>query len=461
MCKKLTNLIAVLLFLAVTSGVQAQTTTYTFDGSFFSYGTIDLGTGAFTSMNFLPQGSSYYPATADNNDINGQYAIMSDFNYPANYYLWYVNFSTLTGDSLATVGPLASGQTSIKGMAYNRITDTWYVISGDDFGSASDLYTLNITTGELTVVGQVQNANLPVAMAIDCDGNAYLINIEMGASSTAVLNSLNLTTAVATAIGTDLGLAMVTGFSQDMDFNPENGNLYWSGYWSDGFFSEGGSFRLVDITNGTSTEIGTFGQFETITGFSIDGDCPPVPVELSSFTANANGTSAVLNWSTATETNNQGFSIERKSAKTNWQEVGYVPGFGTSTEQHSYSFSDDQLNAGSYSYRLKQTDFNGSFEYSDVVNVEISIPSEFSLDQNYPNPFNPTTNISYSIPLQSFVSIRVYSVTGEEVAVLANGVQTEGHHQATFDARNLASGIYIVRMSAGSFSSTIKMNLLK
>jgi hypothetical protein len=169
----------------------------------------------------------------------------------------------------------------------------------------------------------------------------------------------------------------------------------------------------------------------------------------------------VLNWSTATETNNQGFSIERKSAKTNWQEVGYVPGFGTSTEQHSYSFSDDQLGAGSYSYRLKQTDFNGSFEYSDVVNVEISIPSEFSLDQNYPNPFNPTTNISYSIPLQSFVSIRVYSVTGEEVAVLANGVQTEGHHQATFDARNLASGIYIVRMSAGSFSSTIKMNLLK
>jgi hypothetical protein len=283
----------------------------------------------------------------------------------------------------------------------------------------------------------------------------------MGASSTAVLNSLNLTTAVATAIGTDLGLAMVTGFSQDMDFNPENGNLYWSGYWSDGFFSEGGSFRLVDISNGTSTEIGTFGQFETITGFSIDGDCPPVPVELSSFSANANGTSAVLYWSTATETNNQGFSIERKSAKTNWQEVGYVPGFGTSTEQHSYSFSDDQLGAGSYSYRLKQTDFNGAYEYSDVVNVEISIPSEFSLNQNYPNPFNPTTNISYSIPQQSFVSIKVYNITGQEVAVLANGVQTEGHHQATFDAKNLASGIYIVRMNAGSFSSTIKMNLLK
>jgi len=88
-------------------------------------------------------------------------------------------------------------------------------------------------------------------------------------------------------------------------------------------------------------------------------------------------------------------------------------------------------------------------------------PKEFSLSQNYPNPFNPTTNISYSIPQQSFVSIKVYNITGQEVAVLANGVQTEGHHQATFDAKNLASGIYIVRMNAGSFSSTIKMNLLK
>ena len=461
MYNKSTIFTAVLIVLAITFSARAQSTAYAFDGQFFSYGTIDLGTGSFTSISFTPQGSSYYPATADNDGVDAQYAIMSDFGYPATYYLSHVNFSAMTADSIAPVGPLAAGQIFIKGMAYDITTDNWYVISGDDIGSAAYLYTINITNGVLTPVGQIQNANTPVGIAIDCAGNAYIINIVFGISGTAVLNSIDLNTATATAIGSDLGLSMASSFSQDMDFDPSNGNLYWSGYWSDGFFSEGGSFRLVDVTTGTSTEISTFGQFETITGLNVNDVCPPVPVELSSFTASINGTSAVLNWITSTEINNRGFSIERKSDKSDWQEVGYVPGFGTSTENHSYSFSDDQLKAGAYSYRLKQTDFDGTFNYSDEVNVVVTIPSQFKLDQNYPNPFNPSTKISYSVPQQSFVNIKVYNVTGEEVATLVNGIQTEGNHEVTFNAKDLASGIYIVRMNSGSFNSTIKMNLLK
>ena len=206
-------------------GVEVNATTlvptggesYTYNGGFGSYGTINLTTGAFTSWNFKPQGSSYYPVTADNDSLNSQYAIMSDFGFPAGYYLMKVNFTTLTGDSIGVVGPLASGQNVIKGMAYNKAADTWYVVSGNDFGTAAYLYTLNISTGVLTVVGQIQNANLPVGLAIDCSGSAYIINVVTGASNSAVLNSLNLTTAAATAIGTNLGLANVTGFSQDMD----------------------------------------------------------------------------------------------------------------------------------------------------------------------------------------------------------------------------------------------------
>jgi len=256
--------------------IQAQQS-YTFNGGVFSYGTMDLTTGAFTTMNFLPQGSNYYPATADNNEVDGQYAIMADFGFPASYYLWHIDFTAMSGDSIAPVSGLASGQGYIKGMAYNVMNDMWYVISGDDFGSASYLYTIDITTGVLTQVGQIQNANLPTSIAIDCDGTAYIINVEGSFSTVAVLYSLDLTTAVATAIGTDLGLAQVVGFSQDMDFNPADGNLYWSGYWSDGFFSEGGSFRLVDVTNGTSTEISATGQFVTLTGFNVNGICPPPP----------------------------------------------------------------------------------------------------------------------------------------------------------------------------------------
>ena len=196
------------------SGVSVNATTlvpppgesYAYNSGPGSYGTINLTTGMFTSWNFRPQGNFKYPVTADNDTLNSQYTIMSDFGSPASYTLWKINFTTLSGDSIAPVGPLASGQSLIQGMAYNKITNTWYVISRNDAGSAAYLYTLNLTTGALAVVGQIQNANIPVALAVDCNGNAYIVNVIPGATNTAVLNSLNLTTAVATAIGTDLGL---------------------------------------------------------------------------------------------------------------------------------------------------------------------------------------------------------------------------------------------------------------
>ena len=457
MYKKLTILLTI-LFLGFAGSIQAQNLTYGFDGAFFTYGTFDLGTGAFTSLNFIPQGNNYYPVSGDNLGVDEQYAIMADFSFTG-FYLWHINFSTLTSDSVAPVGPFAAGQTNIKAMSYDNSSDTWYVISGDDFASAAYLYTMDINTGVLTEIGQIQNASAPVALTIDCVGNAYIVNTEGLMTTTAVLYSLDLTTAAATQIGTNLGFDNVTYGSQDMDYNPENGNLYWTAYWSSGFFSEGGSFRVIDPAAGTSTEISTFNQFETITGFSINADCI-VPVELSSFNASVNGTSVTLNWTTATETNNQGFSVERMSGNS-WQQIGFVPGFGTTSEKHSYSFNDDNLKAGAYSYRLLQKDFDGSESYSDAVNVVVTKPSNFSLEQNYPNPFNPTTRLSYSIPMQSFVSIKIYNITGEEVASLVNDVQTEGQHQVTFNAKNLSSGIYIAKMTAGSFSSTIKMNLLK
>ena len=453
--------IALVILLGMNINIQAQQIAYTFNGAFFTYGTINLNTGAFTSMNFTPQGSSYYPATADNNEVDAQYAIMSDFNWPTNYYLWHINFTTLSGDSIAPVGPLASGQNMIKGMAYNVISDTWYVVSGNDFGDAAYLYTIDITTGILTQVGQIQNADIPVGISIDCNGNAYIVNVVIGISSTAVLNSLNLTTAVTTAIGTDLGLANVTIASQDMDFDPSNGSLYWSGYWSSGWFSEGGSFRLIDVTTGTSTEITAFGQYETITGFNVNAICPTVPVELKSFTTSVNDNNVLLNWSTATETNNSGFNVERKSSASDWVNIGFVAGFGTTTEPHSYSYNDTELNTGSYTYRLKQVDYDGSFEYSDAVEVEVVNPSGYKLAQNYPNPFNPSTTIEFSIPNSELVNVVVYNALGEKVVDLVNSILPAGQHKLFFNAAGLASGIYIVKMKAGNFTETRKMNLMK
>lgn len=460
MCKKLTIFIAVLMMLSINYSIQAQATTYTFNSNIYKYGTVDLSTGAFTSLNIFPPGSNYQPVTGDNVGTDEQYAIMAN-NAFTTFYLWHINFSTLSGDSIGIVGPLAAGQTAVKGMAHNSLTDTWYVVSSNDFGTAGYLYTLDIATGALTQVAQLSGANLPAAMAINCDGTAYIVDIVSTTTNTAILKTINLSTAAATTIGTNLGFANVAAYGHDMDFNPETGNLYWGAYWTSGFFSSGGSFRQIDIVAGTSVEILPLGQYENYISFSVNGNCTVVPVELTSFSANVNDGIVDLNWSTATEINNLGFEIERKSENTNWTKIDFVAGAGSTTEIRNYSYSDNSVKSGSYSYRLKQVDFNGDFEYSSVVNVDVTSAMQYVLSQNYPNPFNPSTKIRFAIPEASVVKLIVYNAIGEEVESLLNNHYEAGSHEVVFNASNLTSGIYFVRMEAGSFVSTRKITLLK
>jgi subtilisin family serine protease len=191
-----------------------------------------------------------------------------------------------------------------------------------------------------------------------------------------------------------------------------------------------------------------------------------IPVELESFTATANENSVTLNWSTATETNNSGFSIERKTPpEERWIEVSFVPGFGTTTETMSYFFTDGNLSMGNYSYQLKQIDFDGTVEYSNEVFAEVGAPQNFALLQNYPNPFNPSTIIEFSIPQMSNVKIEVYNVIGELVSSLVNQTLEAGYHRFNFNAGNLPSGAYVYQLKAsgqnGTFVDTKKMLLMK
>lgn len=190
-----------------------------------------------------------------------------------------------------------------------------------------------------------------------------------------------------------------------------------------------------------------------------------VPVELTSFTVNANGTDAELRWTTSTETNNKGFEIERTASSNaplqEWLLVGYVPGFGTTTEPKSYSFVDSKLSSGKYIYRLKQIDFDGSFSYSGVVELEVKTPGTFSLEQNYPNPFNPGTLIRFSIPVETDVRLNVYNTLGQEVAEIINSRLKEGYHEVEFDAGSLTSGIYFYRLEADKFVDVKKMIIIK
>jgi len=186
-----------------------------------------------------------------------------------------------------------------------------------------------------------------------------------------------------------------------------------------------------------------------------------IPVELTSFAANVNGSSVSLIWTTATETNNSGFEIQRKSVNGNWTNVGFVAGFGTTTESKSYSFVDNNLSIGSYTYRLKQIDFNGMSEFSNEVLVDVNAPATFSLDQNYPNPFNPSTSIKYSVAQDGFVNVSVFNLIGEKVATLVNSNMKAGSYELNFNAASLSSGVYFYSIEAGNFKAVRKMMLMK
>jgi len=196
--------------------------------------------------------------------------------------------------------------------------------------------------------------------------------------------------------------------------------------------------------------------------FTITTDFSPLPVELAFFTASLNGNNIVLRWRTETEVNNYGFDIERTKDKSDWVTIGFVEGHGNSNSPKQYNFIDTEIDrSGKYYYRLKQIDNDGTYEYYDVVTVEVSVPENFYLSQNYPNPFNPETRIDYTLPEKQFVSLRIYNTLGELVAELVNEINEAGSYSVKFNASKLPSGTYIYNIFAGKYSAANKMSLLK
>lgn len=191
-----------------------------------------------------------------------------------------------------------------------------------------------------------------------------------------------------------------------------------------------------------------------------------VPVELSFFSAQLIDRDVILNWTTATELNNQGFEIEYSIDNENFSMIGFVQGFGTTTEMKSYSFRISDVAAGVQYYRLKQMDFDGTSTIYNSVEVTGPVPNTFMLNQNHPNPFNPSTTISFSLPVESNVTIKLFNMIGQEVAQIAKNNFQAGSHNVEFNAKDLSSGAYIYTLEAkgindASFVSTKKMLLLR
>jgi hypothetical protein len=200
-------------------------------------------------------------------------------------------------------------------------------------------------------------------------------------------------------------------------------------------------------------------------GIIRSGTIASTPVELTSFTANINNSIVNLNWHTATETNNRGFEIQRKSSMNDFITVAFVNGNGTATKPNTYSWSE-KLQSGICSYRLKQVDYNGKFEYSKEVEVVIA-PKDFSLEQNFPNPFNPSTIIRYNVPVESSINIKVFNSLGENVHEFNIGARPAGSYDLNFNSNGLTSGVYFYTIQTTSidgkqnYTDTKKMMLLK
>jgi photosystem II stability/assembly factor-like uncharacterized protein len=190
-----------------------------------------------------------------------------------------------------------------------------------------------------------------------------------------------------------------------------------------------------------------------------------IPVELTSFNAISKKGYVELTWETATELNNHIFEIERKSESSDYRLIGFVEGAGTITEPQKYFFVDKYVDCGKHYYRLKQIDFDGSFQYSDEVEVFTIGDMNFNLIQNYPNPFNPNTVISFQLPVSGVVTLKVYDVLGNEIATLVNEEKQPGTYEVEFSPESSikypASGIYFYQLRAGDFVETKKMVLLK
>ncbi|MGD8781553.1 MAG: FG-GAP-like repeat-containing protein, partial [Ignavibacteria bacterium] len=270
------------------------------------------------------------------------------------------------------------------------------------------------------------------------------------------------------SFSTDLTFTLPEGKISEQDqATPSNLRLYRRESTADGDWT-----LIASGSEATSTTV----KFDGVTSFSqftIASETSPLPVELVSFEANVNEDQVELTWQTATEVNNYGFEIERNTplvsdippseggTEGGWEDIGFVNGNGNSNSPKSYSYTDSPTGGTTFKYRLKQIDFDGAYEYSDEVEVNLSAITEYSLEQNYPNPFNPTTTIKYQIPETGNVTLKIYDILGREVKTLVNETQASGVYSVEFNASQLASGVYIYRLRAEDYVSVKKLMLLK
>ena len=386
-----------------------------------------------------------------------------------------VRYTTIGGDT--TTSTLISTSTSQGLRLINIFNGQLYVSASNTpyYGISTVGTGLPTTTGQsITILpGNLGVSGIgPYGFAISPDGNAMYVADDRATTSNGGLQKWTLSAGTWSLAYTLTSGLTVTAGLRHIAVNWQLANPVIYATTSDAYSAGSKLVSVIDAGSSSAFTILNAGTANiALKGIAfVPGTI--LPVELSSFSLNTINRTITLNWETKTEINSNEFEIERSgllSAK--WETIEVVRASGNSNAPKQYSYTDKNLKAGKYQYRLKMVDNGGSFKYSNVVETEVALPTNFALNQNYPNPFNPSTKISYSIPSDSKVILDVYNISGEKVGQLVNEVQQAGYYSVEFGKstihKNLASGVYLYRIqviengTGKDFSLIKKMTLLK
>lgn len=367
---------------------------------------------------------------------------------------------------------IMNGTLTMSNGSFSTGADTLFLASG---GSISGEVGGRYVVGNLTMtkfVGTGASSLGGIGVSLDAGGGNNLGNVSVTrvsgpagavtiAGKTGIDRKWTITSTNPPFSGRGLTLSWVAGDDNAKDlttaqvWKSTNNGLTWTSV---------GTAQDASSTRSLTVNVTTFSEY------TVSDASNALPIQLVNFTALSDGPIAELRWSTATESNNYGFEIERRSASVDiqpssneWSKMGFVEGSGTSNSQHNYSFVDRSLSPGRYDYRVKQVNNDGTFKYTQILQVEVALaPKVFALSQNYPNPFNPSTEIKFSVARTGNAVVEVYNLIGQRVAVLFDQVaQTGQYYRVTFSGANLPSGLYFARLHSGNSVISKKMTLLK
>lgn len=334
---------------------------------------------------------------------------------------------------------LSDGQTVICVGASGKL------IRSTNFGTEF----FNVSSGTTEQLNSVDFHNQQLGWA--CGNNGTIISTTDGGLSWAAQNSG--TTAHLQSIKFYDGSAGIAVGHNGVMLKTSNGGATWSQYQT---ISPYNLNEVVILSTSQAVVVGAGGTI-------LKGNDLPLPVELTSFTATHKNGSVTLNWETKTEIDNYGFDIERKTSTSGWTKLGFVEGHYTTNSPKYYTYTDRPKGTGKLQYRLKQIDNDGTFEYSPIVEVDLSgmLPRDITI-KNFPNPFNPETNINITIPEAAETVVDIYNIKGEKLRSLHTAKLEAGTTLSLkLDGSDLPSGVLIIRVTAGKHRKSHKVMLMK